>query len=143
MAFAKFTLGLLGCEAVLSSGIVSGVAWRLSERKRALRQRPPFTVAAARTLQSLARPAPDPVDAVLAGYVAFCIATRTRDADAQKVAAEPELDLALDGMSGFVEAKGAAPRRATPRSGGAVACLFIASVSTGQLADRSAAPWPW
>ena len=43
-------------------------------------------------------------DRVLCGHALFCVGVRGRAGDVNTVSAEPKLDIAMDGSTGFVEA---------------------------------------
>ena len=105
IAFAHYALGIKGAESCLASPRCAGVAWQLEQRMPARRQRPPLTVAQLRTVHSVVvGPCHPPEDRIFAGFWSFLVSVRGRDADVQRVADEPFLDVPEGADEGFIEA---------------------------------------
>ena len=96
IAFAKYILGLAGCDEVLSSGRIRGAVAIHFTNKRKLTQRPPLTVEQIRSLEFLV------VDMIAAGFFLLLIFGRLRVSDAQSIS-EMHLDKAPDADWGYLE----------------------------------------
>ncbi|CAE7223053.1 unnamed protein product [Symbiodinium natans] len=113
---ARFACTLLGAETCLVqiSSRVTGATVE-AVKKRALRKRPPFTVAQVKRLESIACGEPS-VAAIFAGYMCALIYARLRFSDLQMCYNEPTVD-AYEGKSvidfGLYGTKTSSRRRAT------------------------------
>ena len=102
MHFAGGTLGF-DVAAASESPRAKGLCLRLLKTRAPLRQRAPLTVGMVKTLEELVLKDPSSESGLLAGAALFCTYGRARVGDIARGNAEPELDLAPDGITGFVQ----------------------------------------
>ena len=110
--FAFGVLEFMQGNCIAQSARCRGVAALAHNAKSARRQRDPLTVAQLQVLENEVAQAADgkgvlsTSEAVVAGYLVFCVHARARAADASKIVIEPSIDEAPDGdpECSFVEA---------------------------------------
>ena len=102
--FAKGYVGLQGVHDALSSRRVHGAVLASYARKDVRKQRSPLTKAEVVSLELFMTDDTSPDkerDGILAGFVLFCLYTRTRVGDACRIGVELTVDLRPDG-SGYI-----------------------------------------
>ena len=103
IAFAKYVLGLTGCDEALSSGRVRGVVAVHFTNKRKLTQRPPLTVDQIRSLEfTVIDKNRSAMDRIAAGFFLLLIFGRLRFSDAQSIS-EMHLDKVPGSDHGYLE----------------------------------------
>ena len=103
IAFAKYVLGLTGCDEALSSGRIRGVVAVRFTIKRKLTQRPPLTVDQIRSLEfTVIDKNKSAMDRIAAGFFLLLIFGRLRFSDAQSIS-EMRLDKVPGSDHGYLE----------------------------------------
>ena len=106
LGFAHGTLGLDGALDAHGAPQVMGAATAAFDRKRPRVQDVPYTVDAVKYFENLVFEGDTVSECIFAGFVSFCLHSRSRCADAVRLAEEPWLDVTGEGDEefGYVEA---------------------------------------
>ena len=103
IAFAKYVLGLTGCDEVLSSGRVRGAVAIHFTNKRKLTQRPPLTVDQIRSLElTVIDKSKSAMDRIASGFFLLLVFGRLRFSDAQSIS-EMRFDKVPGSDYGYLE----------------------------------------